>query len=51
MSISFFQGPQAAPDLVQLIIGSPYTTLKLQHHTLILLLLTSVELLQLPVLL
>lgn len=50
MSISFFQGPQAVPDLFQLIIGPLHPTLELQHHTLVLLLLTCMELLQLPVL-
>lgn len=51
MSIRFFEVPQDSPDLVQLIIGSLYPALELQHHTLVLLLLTSVELLQLPELL
>lgn len=49
MSICFFEAPQDGPDLAQLIIGSLYPALELQHHTLVLLLLTSVELLQLPV--
>lgn len=51
MSISSFQGLQRAPDLLQLIMGIPQLTLKLQHHTLVLFLHSAVELLQLPVLL
>lgn len=51
MSISSLQGPQGTSDPVQLIMSAPQLTLKLQHHTLVLLLLTAVELLQLLALL
>ena len=48
-SIGSIQRPQGAPDLVQFGMGVPQLDLKLRHHTLVLLLLTAVEILQLPV--
>lgn len=51
MSVSPFEGPQGALDLIKLIVGVPYLTLKIQHHTLMLLVLTAVQPLQLLVLL
>lgn len=46
MSVHSLEGPQGAPDLIQLLAGVNQLTLKLQHHTLVLVVLTAVEPLQ-----
>lgn len=51
MSVGSSQRPQAAPDLVQLVLGAPEPALQPQHHALLLLHRTAVQPLQLLLLL
>lgn len=51
MAVHSLEGPQGAPDLIQLIAGADQLTLKPPRHAPVLVLLTAVEPLQLLVLL
>ena len=51
VSVYSLECPQGVPDLIKLIVGTPQLTLELCHHTLMLIILTAVEELQILVLL